>query len=83
MVDLDFRLKMIYLKLELKVSVGCLFCDLIAWLPYTRNVNAEIIIVVTWSRSYRDLVTVELKIPQRYLYFFNRATFFEFVVTAM
>ena len=71
MVDIDLRLKLRYLKLELKVLVGYLFCDLIVWSPYTDNGSAEI------RRSYRALGTVELKITQRYLDFLNHATFSE------
>ena len=76
-VDLDLRLKMRYLKLELKVIVGWLFWDLIVWLPYTGDVNAEMIIVETWLRSYCALGTVELKIPRRYLDFLTCVIFSE------
>ena len=78
-VDLDLRLKMRYLKLELKVLVGWLFWNLIAWLPYTDNDNAEIRLVTTWPRIYRALGTVELKPPQKYLNSLKRATFLESV----
>ena len=47
-VDLDLR----YLKIELKVLVGFLFCNLIVCLPYTVSDNVEIRIVATWSRSF-------------------------------
>ena len=40
------------LKLELKVLVDYLFCDLIIWLPYTVSDKKEIRIVETWSRSF-------------------------------
>ena len=43
-VDLDLRFKMIDLKLELKVLVGCSFFNLIVCLLYTGNGDAEIII---------------------------------------
>ena len=39
-VDLDLMFNVIYLKIKLKVLVGCLLCDLIAWLPYTVSDNA-------------------------------------------
>ena len=45
--DLDLRLKVRYLKIELKIIVGGLFCDLTAWSPYTGNGNAEIGIAET------------------------------------
>ena len=47
MVDLDLRFKMIDLKLELKVIVGCSFFNLIACLLYTGNGDAEIIIATS------------------------------------
>ena len=65
------------LKLELKVFVGYLLCDLKGWLPYTENGSVEIRIVVNGSRIYHALRTVEQKIHWRYLYFFNCATFYE------
>ena len=43
-VDFDLWLKMRDFKLELKVLVGCLLYDLITWLLYTVNGNAEIIL---------------------------------------
>ena len=45
-VELDLKLKVRYLKIELKVLFGFLFWDLIVCLRYTNNGNAEIIIVV-------------------------------------
>ena len=36
-LDLDFRLKVIYLEIELKVLVDSLSCNLIVWFPYTGN----------------------------------------------
>ena len=52
MVDLELRLNVRHLKVELKVLVDCLFCNLIAWLPYTVSNNSEIRIVATWSYSF-------------------------------
>ena len=52
MVGLELRLNVIYFKFELKVLFDYLFCDLIAWLPYTKRDNAKIRIVVTWLRSF-------------------------------
>ena len=46
-VDLDLRLNVRDLKIELKVIVDYLSYDLIAWLPHTVSDNAEIIIVET------------------------------------
>ena len=39
------------LKIELKVLVDCLFCNLIVLLPYTVSDNVEIRIVATCLRS--------------------------------
>ena len=39
LVDLYLRLNLIYLKVELKVLVDFLFCDLIVLLPYTVGYN--------------------------------------------
>ena len=47
LVDLDLRLNLIYLKVELKVLVDFLFCDLIAWLPCTRDGSVKIRNVLT------------------------------------
>ena len=47
LVDFYLRLKVRYLKIELKIIVGGLFCDLTAWSPYTGNGNAEIGIAET------------------------------------
>ena len=66
-----------YLKLELKVLVGCLFCNLLVWLLYKWNGNEEIRIVEIWLRSYRALVTVGFKSPWGYLDFLNGAIFSE------
>ena len=63
--------------MEMKVLVGSLFCDLIPWIPYTGKGNSEIIRVATLLRSYHALGTAQLKIPQRYLDLFNRATFYK------
>ena len=52
MVDLDLRLKLIDLKTELRIIVDGLFCDLIAWLPYTVSDNVEIRIVETVLLSF-------------------------------
>ena len=41
-----------YFNIEVKFLVGCLFFDLIAWLPYTDSDNAKIRIVATWSHSF-------------------------------
>ena len=68
---------MIYLKIELKVLVDCLFCKPIVWLPYTLSDNVEIIIVATWSRSLPCSGSGRIEIPWRYLDFLNRANFSE------
>ena len=39
------------LKIELKVFVDFLFCNLMAGLPYNVSDNVEIIIVKTWLRG--------------------------------
>ena len=62
------------MKIELKVLVGVLFCELIVWLPYNGNGNAEIRIVVTLSRSCHALRMVELKIPLSYMDCFDHMT---------
>ena len=74
-VDLDLMFNVIYLKIKLKVLVGCFFCYLIVGLTYNANGNTEIIIVAALSNSHCALGTVELKLPWRYLYFLNCATF--------
>ena len=74
MVDFYLRLKTGYLKIELKVLVDCLFCGLIAWLPYTLIDNLETIMVATWLPIFYALGLVELKIPRRYLYSLNQTT---------
>ena len=46
-VDLDLRLNLRYLKIELKVLVDCFFYNLITWSPYTVSDNVGIIIMAT------------------------------------
>ena len=46
-LDLDLRFKVIDFKIELKVVVGFLFCDLIVWLPCTGDGGVKIVIVAT------------------------------------
>ena len=46
-LDLKLRLKVRYLKIELKFIVGCLLCGMIAWLPCTGNGSVKIRTVVT------------------------------------
>ena len=65
------------LKIELEVLVDCLFCDLIAWLPYNVSDNVEIRIVATWSRSFPCSGNNRIKMPWRYLDSLSCATFFE------
>ena len=50
-VELDLKVNVKDFKLELKVLVDCLLCNLIVWLPYTEINNAEISIGATWSPS--------------------------------
>ena len=77
MIDFELRFKVRYLKIELKVLVGCFLCGLIVWLSYTGSGNVKIIIMETLLCSYCALGKVQLKIAQRYMAFFNRATFSE------
>ena len=52
MVDLDLRLNVIYLKIEMKVLVDRLFYDLLALISYTESDNSEIRIVATLLHSF-------------------------------
>ena len=77
MVYLDLRIKISDLKIELKVLVDFFFCNLIPWLLYTVNDNAEKRIVATWLRILPCFGNSKIKISWRYLDSLNRTTFSE------